>query len=155
MDTTTLIIVGIVALLVGLYLFNRSRIPPQGTYDDKNYRSGGSIGGQQSSYDSPDVRSGGSIGGQQSTVDSPDYRSSGTIGGNRPVTSNRPTASPPPPVTDSRRSVSQEPLNRERDRPSYNSAEHRSSGSIGGAATPNLDDNEDNDPERPTKPPRR
>lgn len=114
MDTTWLIILGIIAL-VALYLYNRNRTPPRGTYDDKNYRSGGSIGGGPGAYDDPDVRSGGSIGSGQSAYDSRDHESSGTIGGDRPEPR-------------SRRSV-----DAEQERPQYDSDDFESGGSIGGS----------------------
>jgi hypothetical protein len=64
MDTTMIVmIVLFVILLVALYFFNRNRPAAPGTYDDPNYRSGGSIGGGQRTYDDPNFRSSGSIGG--------------------------------------------------------------------------------------------
>ena len=94
MDTTTLIILGVIALLA-IYLFNRNRVRPRGTYDDKDYRSSGSIGGGPA-YDDEDYRSSGSIGGQRGTRSTPastdadsdrprhdsrDFGSGGSIGG--------------------------------------------------------------------------
>lgn len=114
MDTTWLIILGIL-LLVGLYLYNRNRTPPRGTYDDKNYRSGGSIGGGPGAYDDPDVRSGGSIGGRQSAYDSRDHESGGTFGGDSPEPRAR------------------RPVDTDQERPQYDSDEFESGGSIGGS----------------------
>jgi len=106
MDMTTLIlIIAIVALAA--FLMNRNRMGARGTerptYDDPDYRSGGSIGGGSGSarptHDDPDYRSGGSIGGapsastshrksdtgavsaQRPQNDDPNYRSGGSIGG--------------------------------------------------------------------------
>jgi hypothetical protein len=73
-------IIGIVVLLIAVYLFRRSRPAPRGTYDDKNVRSSGSIGGGTRAYDDPSVRSSGSIGGKDRGIDSPDHKSSGSIG---------------------------------------------------------------------------
>jgi hypothetical protein len=97
MDSTTLlIIVGVILFLVAMYFFNRNRPQPRGTYDDKNYQSGGSIGGGQRTYDDPDFHSGGSIGGTGSpsprasgessssgskTYDDDRFKSGGSIGG--------------------------------------------------------------------------
>lgn len=81
MDTTTIIIIAVVAL-VALFLYNRSRPAARGTYDDKDVRSSGSIGGGTRAYDDEKVRSSGSIGGGTRAYDAPDTRSSGTIGGN-------------------------------------------------------------------------
>ena len=89
MDSTTLIVIVIVVLL-GAWLFNRfmgNRGPGTPTYDDKNTRSGGSIGGgSQRTNDDPNINSGGSIGGahgmpSQRTNDDPNIRSGGSIGG--------------------------------------------------------------------------
>jgi hypothetical protein len=81
MDSTTMwIIIGVVALLA-LFFYNRNRPAPRGTYDDKNVRSSGSIGGGTRAYDDPAHRSSGSIGGAQSGYDSPEHQSSGSIGG--------------------------------------------------------------------------
>jgi hypothetical protein len=84
MDTTTLLIIGAIILLV-IAFFMRNRVAPRGTYDDPNSRSSGSIGGGTRAYDDPNYNSGGSIGGGEGsggrTYDSPDFNSSGTIGG--------------------------------------------------------------------------
>jgi hypothetical protein len=79
-DTTTIIIIIGVIALVAIYLFRRSRPAPHGTYDDKNVRSSGSIGGGTRAYDDPNTRSSGSIGGRDRGYDSPDHESSGSIG---------------------------------------------------------------------------
>jgi hypothetical protein len=149
-DTTTLIILGVL-LLLGLYLFNRNRTPPRGTYDDKNYRSGGSIGGGPGAYDDPDYRSGGSIGGSQSSYDSPEHQSGGSIGGNRTTST-------------SRRPVADEAVDRSTERPRHDSPDFKSGGSIGGNASapsrtnrPERGDEslEDDDLPRGDRPPRR
>lgn len=62
-DTTTIIVIVAVVVLLGLFLFNRNRPARRGTYDDKNTRSSGSIGGGTRAHDDPEVRSSGSIGG--------------------------------------------------------------------------------------------
>jgi len=108
MDLTTLILIILVVALVA-YFMNRNRTIAGGTerptYDDPDYRSGGSIGGggtERPTYDDPDYRSGGSIGGsiggspsagtshrksdtgaapaQRPQHDDPNYRSGGSIG---------------------------------------------------------------------------
>lgn len=81
MDSTTMwIVIGVVALLA-LFFYMRNRPAPHGTYDDKNVRSSGSIGGGTRAYDDPAHRSSGSIGGSQRGYDSPEHKSSGSIGG--------------------------------------------------------------------------
>lgn len=80
MDSTTIIIIAVVAL-VALFLYNRSRSAPRGTYDDKSTRSSGSIGGGTRAYDDKSTRSSGSIGGGTRSNDSPVHKSSGSIGG--------------------------------------------------------------------------
>ena len=80
MDTTTIIIIALVVILVAMFLFRRSRPAPRGTYDDENVRSSGSIGGGTRAYDDPTTRSSGSIGGKDRGYDSPDHESSGSIG---------------------------------------------------------------------------
>src|SRR5687768_10571266 len=80
MDTMSIIlIIVVIALLV--FFMNRSRTIARGsnrpTYDDPDYRSGGSIGGA----------SGGASGGARPTHDSPDYRSGDSIGGSGGTTS--------------------------------------------------------------------
>jgi len=81
MDSTTMWIIIAVVALLALFFYNRSRPAPRGTYDDKNVRSSGSIGGGTRAYDDPAHRSSGSIGGEQSGYDSPEHKSSGSIGG--------------------------------------------------------------------------
>lgn len=71
MDTTTMIVIAVVIGLVLLYLFNRNRVAPRGTYDDPNKRSSGSIGGGSRAYDDPNVKSSGSIGGGPRSYDAP------------------------------------------------------------------------------------
>ena len=81
MDTTTIIVIIAVVLMLGFYLYNRSRPAQRGTYDDKNARSSGSIGGGTRANDDPEVRSSGSIGGGTRAHNSPQQRSGGSIGG--------------------------------------------------------------------------
>lgn len=82
MDSTTMLIIGAIVVLAAIYLYNRSRPATRGTYDDKNPRSSGSIGGGTRAYDDENVRSSGSIGGSKvKAYDSPDHKSSGSIGG--------------------------------------------------------------------------
>jgi hypothetical protein len=108
-----IIVIAVIALLVW-YFFNRNRVAPPGTYDDKDYRSGGSIGGGQRTYDDPDFRSGGSIGGGPRTYDDPDFRSSGSIGAAPPSQPSRP------------------PAGSGQERPRVDSEKFKSGGSIGG-----------------------
>jgi hypothetical protein len=79
-DSTTIIIIGIVVILIAIYLFRRSRPAPRGTYDDESVRSSGSIGGGTRAYDDPNHRSSGSIGGKERGYNSPEHKSSGSIG---------------------------------------------------------------------------
>lgn len=81
MDLTTIGIIVVVVALIGLFLYNRSRPAPQGTYDDKKVSSSGSIGGGTRAHDDPNVRSSGSIGGGVRAYDTPNETSSGSIGG--------------------------------------------------------------------------
>lgn len=81
MDTTTIIVIVAVVALVALWLYNRSRPAARGTYDDKDVRSSGSIGGGTRAYDDKSVRSSGSIGGGTRAYDAPEVKSSGSIGG--------------------------------------------------------------------------
>jgi len=95
MDTTAILIaIGVVAI-VALYLYNRNKPAPHGTYDDKKLRSDGSIGGGTRAHDDPTMRSSGSIGGaapgDDRSYDSPDHRSGGSIGG-RQQSENVPTS---------------------------------------------------------------
>ena len=81
MDTTTIIVIVAVVALLALFLYNRSRPAAHGTYDDKNVRSSGSIGGGTRAYDDENVRSSGSIGGGTRAYDTPSTHSGGSIGG--------------------------------------------------------------------------
>lgn len=81
LDSSTIWIIIAVVALLALYFYNRSRPAPRGTYDDKQVRSSGSIGGGNRAYDDPDQRSSGSIGGGQCGYDAPDQESRGSIGG--------------------------------------------------------------------------
>jgi hypothetical protein len=83
MDFTTILIIVVVIALAALYFYNRSRPAPQGTYDDKDVRSSGSIGGGTRAYDDKDVRSSGSIGGGTRAYDTPEQTSGGSIGDQR------------------------------------------------------------------------
>ena len=119
MDTTTLIIIGIIALLIA-YLYNRNRVQPHGTYDNEDYGSSGSIGGNPA-YDDENYGSSGSIGGSSQTAhDSPDFKSGGSIGGQRPSSANnRPHVGKP----------------QGSERPRHDSRDFNSGGSIGGNAS--------------------
>jgi hypothetical protein len=81
MDSTTIGIIVLVIAAIAFYIYRRSRPAPQGTYDDPDVRSSGSIGGGTRAYDDPDVRSSGSIGGGPRAYDSPEVKSGGSIGG--------------------------------------------------------------------------
>jgi len=63
MNSTTLWIILAVVAVVALYLYNRNRPAPRGTYNDPNFNSSGSIGGGPRAHDDPNFRSSGSIGG--------------------------------------------------------------------------------------------
>ena len=89
LDSSTIWIIIAVVALLALYFYNRSRPAPRGTYDDKDTRSSGSIGGGSRAYDDPDQRSSGSIGGGQRSYDAPNQESRGSIGGS--TTSQRTT----------------------------------------------------------------
>jgi hypothetical protein len=80
-ETTTIIIIVAVIALIAFYLYNRNKPAPHGTYDDKNVRSSGSIGGGTRAHNDPDVRSSGSIGGGTRGHDAPEHTSGGSIGG--------------------------------------------------------------------------
>ena len=115
MDATTIMLIVVaVILLIGWYFFNRNRVAPRGTYDDENYRSGGSIGGGQRTYDDPDFRSSGTIGGGGPSYDASETESRGSIG--CAPTSHRPESQA---TTD-------------RERPRHDSKDFKSGGSIGG-----------------------
>ncbi len=97
MDTTTIIVILAVVVLLGLFLFNRNRPARRGTYDDKNTRSSGSIGGGARAHDDAEVRSSGSIGGGTRGNNSPQHSSGGSIGGgpvSRPPREDTPVARP-------------------------------------------------------------
>lgn len=81
MDTTMIIIVIAAVALIGFWLYNRNKPAPRGTYDDKNVRSSGSIGGGTRAHDDPNVRSSGSIGGGTRAHDAREHGSGGSIGG--------------------------------------------------------------------------
>lgn len=80
------IIVGIVAL-AAIVWYQRRQPRAHGSYDDKDVRSSGSIGGGKvRAYDDEDVRSSGTIGGavrdeDEGAYDDPEHRSGGSIGG--------------------------------------------------------------------------
>jgi hypothetical protein len=81
MDTTTIIVIVAVIALLAFYLYNRRKPAPRGTYDDKDMRSSGSIGGGPRAHDDANLRSSGSIGGGTRSYDSPEHTSGGSIGG--------------------------------------------------------------------------
>jgi hypothetical protein len=87
MDWTTILIIVVALALLALFLYNRSRPAPPGTYNDRDLQSGGSIGGGRRTYDDPDVESSGSIGGGKRAHDDPGLRSRGSIGGDDSVRS--------------------------------------------------------------------
>jgi hypothetical protein len=99
MDTNAiLLIIGLLILLwVASRFFNRGG-PTAPTYDDKNIRSGGSIGGgagqpSQRTHDDPNIESGGSFGGSNARSNTPSSSSSSSANvGNR---SPKPQAAPP------------------------------------------------------------
>ena len=133
MDTTTLIILGVIVLLA-IYLFNRNRVRPRGTYDNEDYRSSGSIGGGPA-YDDEDYRSSGSIGGSsQRDYDSPDFDSGGSIGGQRRQTESRPVS------TDGNS-----------DWPRHDSRDFGSGGSIGGSSSSRGSSARDDAPSSPPR----
>lgn len=80
-DSSTIWIIVAVVALLALYFYNRSRPAPRGSYDDKNTRSSGSIGGGDRAYNDAAHRSSGSIGGGQRGYDTPEHESRGSIGG--------------------------------------------------------------------------
>jgi hypothetical protein len=156
-DLGMLCMVGLL-LIIGLAVaafMRRNRSAPQGTYDDPNTRSGGSIGGSrgqpgQRAHDDPNIRSGGSIGapgGQERarTYDDPNVKSGGSIGGagargrasgSSPSTSASTAPSGSTGSATSRNSAgssqpsSSGPENRER--PRHDDPDVRSGGSFGG-----------------------
>lgn len=80
METIFSIIILVIVAAVAYY-FYKKRPAPQGTYDNKDVRSGGSIGGGSRANDDKDVRSSGSIGGGTRGHDSPTLATGGSIGG--------------------------------------------------------------------------
>ncbi len=122
MNTTTIVIIVAAIALIAFYLYNRSKPAPRGTYDDKNVRSSGSIGGGTRAHDAPDVRSSGSIGGGTRANDSSAHTSGGSIGGRQRSensstqraashTSQTHTTTPEPRVNSSARVNSNAPVN--------------------------------------------
>lgn len=83
MDNQWLLIIGALVVLAAIVWYTRRQPRPHGTYDDKDVRSSGSIGGsQKGAYDDDDVRSSGSIGGsKEGAYDEDEYKSGGSIGG--------------------------------------------------------------------------
>lgn len=82
MDDWILIVLAVVALAAVIW-YQRRQPRPRGTYDDKDVRSSGSIGGSKTrAYDDEDVRSSGSIGGaRKGAYDDDETTSGGSIGG--------------------------------------------------------------------------
>jgi hypothetical protein len=80
MDWTTIGIIAIAVIAIAYFVMRRGRVAPQGTYDDPDVSSSGSIGGGPRAHDDPNVSSGGSIGGGPRTYDSPKVSSGGSIG---------------------------------------------------------------------------
>lgn len=82
MDTWVWIVLAVIAV-AALVWYQRRQPRPHGTYDDKDVRSSGSIGGSKSrAYDDEDVRSSGSIGGsKEGAYDDDETTSGGSIGG--------------------------------------------------------------------------
>ena len=137
MDFTTILIIVAVIALAALYFYNRSRPAPRGTYDDKEVRSSGSIGGGTRAYDDEEVRSSGSIGGGTRAYDTPEHASRGSIGGQRTDERNRNGVgsqnSLREDVRDEESFLHDETL-REDDgtaRPTHNDKRHKSGGSFG------------------------
>lgn len=136
MDTTTIIVIVAVVVLVGLFLYNRNRPASRGTYDDKNTRSSGSIGGGTRAHDDPEVRSSGSIGGATRGHNSPEHSSGGSIGGgpsSRPARADRPTVRP----------NTQEDLDRQEQPIRDNGVRTLPDLDISNNGTPGFDDNND------------
>ena len=94
MDTTTIILIVAIVVLV-LFFLNRNRTAARGpyindtsargderpTYDDPNYRSGGSIGGGPAPEPPRERSVGGTSSSKGGGYDDPNYRSGGSIGG--------------------------------------------------------------------------
>lgn len=89
MDTGIILIGIVIIALIALYFYNRNKPAPQGTYDDKDLRSDGSIGGGTRAHDDPDLRSSGSIGGGTRGYDSNKVDSGGSIGGQQRTENSR------------------------------------------------------------------
>ena len=117
MDSTMIITIIVLLILLGLYLYNRNKPAPRGTYDDKDHRSSGSIGGGTRAYDDKDHRSSGSIGGGERAYDSPEHKSSGSIGGD-----NR---------SERRTSTNRESVTTNKERPKHDDERFKSGGSFG------------------------
>jgi len=140
MDSTTIMIIIAVLALLGIYLYNRSRPAPRGTYDDRQLNSGGSIGGGPRAHDDPKLHSSGSIGGKDRGYDSTNHESGGTIGASaeRARREHRMTAegSPVDEFVDDKTMTSPEENNR---RPSQSQRQDderlRSSGSLGDSSS--------------------
>jgi hypothetical protein len=83
MDNTWLWIILAIIAVAAIVWYQRRQPRPHGTYDDKDVRSSGSIGGSRTrAYDDKDVRSSGSIGGsREGAYDDDETRSGGSIGG--------------------------------------------------------------------------
>src|SRR5688572_5285157 len=80
MDFSTIAIIVVVIAVIAYFVMRRGRVAPQGTHDDRDVSSAGSIGGGPRAHDDPNVSSGGSIGGGPRTYDSPKVSSGGSIG---------------------------------------------------------------------------
>ena len=80
-DATTIGIIVLILAAIAFFIYRRSRPAPQGTYDDRDVRSSGNIGGGPRAHDDPKVRSSGSIGGGPRAYDTPEVKSGGSIGG--------------------------------------------------------------------------
>ncbi len=143
MDLGTIGIIVVVVALIALFIYNRSRPAPHGTYDDKKVSSSGSIGGGTRAHDDESVRSSGSIGGGAGNrgggvraYDSESTTSGGTIGGSSQAERrNRAGAGQSSRINDD--------INDDRDdddndgvaQPSKNDRDHRSTGSFGGSGS--------------------
>lgn len=124
MDSTTIFILIAVIVIAGIFFMRRNR-PATPTYDDKDVRSGGSIGGGTRAHDDPKVRSGGSIGGGggAKVYDAPDHASGGSIG-------NQSTAAARRTARTGREAVADEPFEDE-EKPRHNDPNVKSKGSFG------------------------
>lgn len=82
MEDILWIVLGLLALVAFIWYMRNRGPAPQGTYDDEEVLSGGSIGGDDKAYDDEDVHSGGSIGGDEDKAyDDQEHRSGGSFGG--------------------------------------------------------------------------